>query len=386
MGFGPASSEACDISAAELVAALDGDDFDDHPLLPESDRSNKKSISKHWFFDDVLGAVIEMIDRQADQVRGRLAMTEVTKLVFEAFDYALAEKAMATVKGNSRFGKTESSKVRCEMSPGLIRYARVPCDNSMSNFLMGIARSLGMDTSYGSSLPRLRARIEFVFTETGLGLALDESQWLVPQNYNATTAPQRLNWVRTQIVDEGLPLVMVSTPQTFDSDLARYVKKTRYTMEQFTGRVWLPTVLPDVLGEADLLAVGRIHFPELGENALGYIANEARLSENYLQAVEAIAHYARFLAGRNGGRVTTKILEAAVVRVIPRKAPTETTVHAQEMTVEAPNRYGAGGTLMGAERRIKHAVIPEPTGDFTSRSLRGAGPERVATDPESVAA
>ena len=232
-----------------------------------------------WFFDNVQEAVVEMIDREAARVQKRLAMTEVTKLVFETLDYALAERVMARVEGNSRFGKTESLKTYCQMRPGLLRYVQTPASNSISDLVRKVAEALGMDTSYGSSTAGLRARIEFILGETGLGLVPDEAQFLVPQNYGAATAPQRLNWVRMEIVNRGLPLVMASTPQTFQPAIDRYVKKTRYTMEQFMGRLCLTSLLPQVLSEGDLLAVGRIHFPELGENALGYIANEARLSE-----------------------------------------------------------------------------------------------------------
>ena len=184
------------------------------------------------------------------------------------------------------------------MRPGLARLVRVPCDNSMSSFFKRIAEALGIECSFGSNVSRLKDRIEYVMKHSGLFLVLDEGAFLIPQEYTETTAPHRLNWVRTEIVDRNLPLAIAVTPQSFESAVSRFVKKTHYTMEQFFGRNFLTRRLPAALPEADLVAVAKIHFPEMDEVTLGYIASEARLSQNYLQAVEGIAKLARWKAAR----------------------------------------------------------------------------------------
>jgi hypothetical protein len=53
-----------------------------------------------------------------------------------------------------------------------------------------------------------------------------------------------------------------------------------FAMEQFDERILKTVQLPEELCEADLLAVARIHFPELASEYLQFVVNTAlRLSE-----------------------------------------------------------------------------------------------------------
>jgi len=329
-----------------------------------------------WFMDDPLAAVVEMMDIRRTEVSKSLAMTAVATKVFDALDYALEEKAMVRIEGDSRFGKTESVRAWCGMRPGLARVVNVPCSNSVSDLHRRIAEALGMDVSYGSRTTRLRERIEYVLQHSGLFLVLDEGAFLVPQNYSESTAPARLNWVRTEIVDRGLPLAVVVTPQNFAPAVARFIKKTGYAMEQFFGRNFLTVRLPAELDEEDLVAVARIHFPELGDDYLAVTADFARMSENYLQTVEAIAKRARFIARRQSHRrVTVADIEAAASEIIPRRntAPGSS----PEVDDSTAPKSRIKGPLKGAERGIRPARTQEA---FQECSLRGAGPVRLEAE------
>jgi hypothetical protein len=264
----------------------------------------------------------------------------------------------------------------------------------MASLFKRIAEALGIDCSYGSNATRLRERVEFVIRHSGLFLVLDEGHFLAPLSFTATTPPHRLNWVRTEIVDRGLPLAISMTPQAFKGAIDRFVKKTRYDMTQFFGRDFLPCVLPEALSEADLIAVARIHFRELSENALGYIANEARLAQSYLQAVEAIARRARFLAGKRDGALKLKNIQIAVAEYFSRApvstaqvSPSEDTPQ-NEAAVRPPkpaSKPPANAPLIPTTRGIQPAGIR--AGDrniLDNRSLRGAGREMVP--PELVSA
>jgi hypothetical protein len=362
--------------------------------------------SDAWFIDDPVAVVLEMMDSQAARAKSRIAMTEVARLIFDRLDYALAEKVMVRIEGGSRFGKTEALSAWVEMRPGLARMVRVPCDNSMASFFKRIGEAIGIDCSYGSSPSRLKERIEYVIQHGGLFLVLDEGHFLAPMNFTATTPPNRLNWVRTEIVDRGLPLAISVTPQAFKGAIDRFVKKTRYDMTQFFGRDFLPCVLPEVLSEDDLIAVARIHFPGFGDNALGYIANEARLSQNYLQAVEAIARRTRFLAGKRGGAVKLKDIETAVSEVLPRRQLADKVLKVPVPEESSRNRQpGADGSRFDGSRQagpvpgdevlnaplkptargVQPARMGVPSDHILdSRSLRGSGPRKA--DAELVSA
>ena len=350
-------------------------------LCVQKDRPLAAGHSWPLYFDDPIGALFEFMDRRATKVQKRLAMTEVAKLIFDRLDYALAEKVMVRIDGGSRFGKTESLDTWCDMRPGLARLVRVPCDNSMNSFFKRIGEALGIDCSYGSNTGRLKERIEYIVQHSGLFLCLDEGSFLVPQSYSQVTPPHRLNWVRTEIVDRKLPLAIACTPQSFKPAIDRFIKKTGYAMEQFLGREFLQCTLPKLLSEADMIAVARIHFPTMSESTLGLIANEARISENYLQAVEAIARRTRYLAERRNSQPSLCDVEMALPEVLPRTQPDAIT---PAPPVEAPNPDRAPARLPALERSLKtpltapaRAVQPASKGEnLSDRSLRAAGPGR----------
>ena len=339
-----------------------------------------------WFMADPVAAVFAMMDRRAKEGSARLAVTSVTQKVFDALDYALQERAMVRIEGNSRFGKTESIKAWVNMRPGLARLVTVPCSNSMGELLRRIADALGIETSYGSRVQRLRERTEYVIQHSGLFLVFDEFHFMLPQNYSSGTAPMRINWVRTEIVDRNLPLAAVVTPQSFLPAAKRFIRKTGYAFEQFFGRTHRVVQLPEELEEAEMISVARIHFPEIGDDYLALIADYARLSENYLQAVEAIAKLARHIARReNHRRITVADIEAAASEVIPRRPAATPSPIAQ---AEAKAQKAAPGTdyrpvnepLKSTARAIRPVRSNSAEITFAPRSLRGAGPGRVETE------
>lgn len=273
-----------------------------------------------WFMDDPMSAVIAMIGRHAEIASRKLAMTEVSRKVFDCLDYALQERTMVRIVGNPRYGKSESIETYCEMHPGIARVVRVPSSNSLAGLHCAIAEALGiMDIGFASRPQRIKERIEFVLRHTGIFLIMDEAAYLIPQNYTKTTAPMRLNWVRAEIVDRGLPLALSVTPQTFLPAVERFVQKTQYTMEQFLGRTYRVVQLPITIGREDVMAVARIHFPGLADCFYSQFADLARVSKNYLQSVEAISKLARYISKKNGHkRIMVDDIKAAADELIPQ--------------------------------------------------------------------
>jgi hypothetical protein len=346
--------------------------------------------SPYWFMDDPVAAVFEMMDRRAKEVAKRLAMTAVSKKVFDALDYALQEKAMVRIEGDSRFGKTESVRAWADMRPGLARVVNVPCSNSVADLLRNVAQALGIATRYGTRAQVLRERVEYILQQGRMFLILDESAFLIPQNYTAETAPARLNWVRTEVVDRGLPLALVVTPQTFLPAVDRFVRKTGFAMQQFFGRNHRVVQLPGELEEADMIAVAQIHFPEMGDEYLALIADLAGLSENYLQTVEAVAKLARYIARREGHRrITVSDIETAASEVIPRRAVPaldSTPLTAQQHgTRRAPGRAvtrSLQAALKAPARAVQPSRMPsEGAARLAPFSVRSARSESVETAP-----
>ncbi|MCX6924819.1 MAG: AAA family ATPase [Verrucomicrobia bacterium] len=354
--------------------------------------------SPYWFLDDPVATVLEMMDLRAKEVSQRLAMTAVANKVFDALAYALEERVMVRIEGDSRFGKTESVGAWANMRPGVARIVKVPSSNSITDLLRRVADALGIAYSFGTRSEVLRQRIAYVLRHSSIFLILDESAFLLPQNYSKTTAPERLNWVRTEIVDQGLPLALIHTPQTFLPDADRFVKKTAFAMQQFFGRIYRTVRLPDELPRADLIAVARIHFPEMGDDYLELIADLAEIPENYLQTVEAVAKLARYIARREGHRrITVSDIEAARDEIIPRCAVSTSESVPDKRRQPAPKKSRiiraaepvVKGSFTAAARAVQPGQLPQILGDrlvSDNRSLRSAGSGRVVADLESAIA
>ncbi len=352
--------------------------------------------SPHWFLDDPIAAVFEMMDRRAAEVSKRLAMTVVASKVFDALDYALEEGVMVRIVGDSRFGKTEAIKAWAEMRPGLARVVKVPSSNTENGLVWEIAQSLGIATRFRTKPDVLKERVRFVLQQSRLFLILDESHFLIPQSYSKTTAPQRLNWVRSEIVDIGLPLALVDTKQTrrevttqnFLEAADKFVRKTGFAMEQFFGRIYRTVQIPDELPRPDLIAVARIHFPDVTEDQLEIVADMAEMSENYLQTVEAVARLARHIARRaRHRRITDADIYAAgheVLPSLPEAADSEPDSSEQPSRRPAPagaNKRADKAPLKAPARALQPGRT-QPTGAriLPTVSLRGARPEMAEID------
>jgi hypothetical protein len=94
-----------------------------------------------------------------------------------------------------------------------------------------------------------------------------------PAKLSRNTDPARLNWVRRALIDKGIPVVMICTPQRYDSAKTRFVKATKFAIEQFDTRIPPAVDLPATLCEDDLIAVVRNHFRDLPEIYLKQIAD-----------------------------------------------------------------------------------------------------------------
>ena len=202
------------------------------------------------YFPSLVETILEFMDRHRERTLKRIAPTAVTEKVFDALDYAKDERGMVMIDGDSRFGKTESVKAWCESVPGLARLVNVPSSNPLTDLVRRVADAFGMAHTYHTNQTELKARVEFVIRHSEIFLVADEGAFLLPQTYGRTTAPARLNWVRTEIVDQGLPFAVVVTAQVrtddagrvlernnvFRLEAAKFIRKTGYVMEQFLGR------------------------------------------------------------------------------------------------------------------------------------------------------
>ena len=133
------------------------------------------------------------------------------------------------------------------------------------------------------------------------------------------SAPDRVDWLRTALVDHGVSVALISTPQ-FDKQCAHFEKHIGWNAAQIKGRVMKQTILPAQLPVDDLEAVARKIAPYADEASLLRLVGYAQSSDDYLAGIERLACRAAFFAFRDGRDIPGKAdikraLDEAVQRV-----------------------------------------------------------------------
>jgi hypothetical protein len=326
-----------------------------------------------WYFADLPGAMLEMLDLHAARVGQHLAKTETAERVFEALQFALEEQCAVSIEGDTRFGKTESVGKWAEMRPGVARVIRTPCSNVKYDLWKNTAEALGFEVPLGMPKRELQRKIEFVLRHGRLFLIFDEAHYLFPRLVSRNTTPARLDWIREQIMDHHSPLALVSTPQEFAHSMKRFVKTTNHNIDQFLKRLSHTVTLSPKFNEADLMNVARLRFPDLPESYLQLIVAKALQTEDFYVTVERIAKWARFSARQNGhARTTLEDLDKAIEKVIGTAAPVPFTMAERTRRLAAPPVVMSSSVkpaLRGPSRPTSPPPAPEAPARETSPVL-----------------
>ena len=330
-----------------------------------------------WYFPEVVPAIIRFIDRREARLRGAIAETAVTKLVWKWLGKARNTGRAILISGNSRFGKTEALRTWCAGRAGVARLVNTPASNSESDLLREVAKALGLNLGPTTRASDLRERIDYVLSSTRLMLVFDEAHFIFPVNFSRNTAAGRLNWVRRSVMDAGLACAFVSTPQSYGSARKRFVRTTGYTIEQFEERLLKTIDLPEELSPEDLLAAAQIHFPRMDRDSLDYVVNiVAGAERNFMSDLEKIAALARDNAAE-AGRTALRFddIKAAIADVLPAAAKRPAMI-----------AQGTAEPAAGASRKpaLSRACAPAETPVHASFKRLARGPSAAkSTAPEA---
>ncbi|HZM03450.1 MAG TPA: hypothetical protein VFC44_10520 [Candidatus Saccharimonadales bacterium] len=306
-----------------------------------------------WYFEDLQGALLEMMDAHAARAQQTIAATSVATAIFETLDFAWSERAMTEIVGSSRYGKSESVNAWCNMRPGRARLVKTPCDNFPNSLYEAIARAIGFSPTMKAS--ELKPAIEAVFRQGDLGFVFDEAAWLLPQKFSARTIPFRLNYVRSQILDNGCPVALVTTPQFKDTAEQTYEKVSGFDMAQWRGRIMRSYRVPKDLPDSDLFAVVATHLPGLKVCYAKRVVGVALLSESFLFAVEKISKNARAEAKKQGrAEVQGPDVERAIVLSGYKLPAPPAPVEAQPESNDAQSHLD----VHAGRRSRKHPPLP----------------------------
>ncbi len=208
-----------------------------------------------WYFDDLLGVLVTLRARFTAAARSRLADTLVTRTIGEALDFCFEQRRMVLIEGVAGIGRTATLRAWCDAQAGLVRYVEVPSSNDDRSFYSSMAQALGVARGFAYNPQQIKLRVEDTLRESGLIIALDESQYLWPQYHRPRGIPPRMLWLKT-LFDAGTPFALVAHSD-FSKWQAHYVKKTLWSDEQFVRRLNRSIVLSPEHSKEDMLKIAR---------------------------------------------------------------------------------------------------------------------------------
>lgn len=279
--------------------------------LAESPATGLGPAANVWWFDNLVGALLDYRERSIQIASESLAKTHVSAMILEGLDFCFRQRRMVLIEGNPGVGKSVTTRAFCEMQAGMVRHVETPASSDEKSFFVKIAAALGVANGAGYNGQQVKLRVEEVLAGSGLGLVLDECSRLWPQFQNPRGMPGRMLWLMT-MREVGTPFALCGFK--FSDWRELYTKKTHWPDEQFERRCNRSITLPDRHPEEDLFKIAEALLPA-GDRASHFrLASIARINPRKgASAMVEVMITARDLCEQEGlGEVTFEVLERAI--------------------------------------------------------------------------
>lgn len=302
--------------------------------------------------------------KETAAVAGRIVETAVSRQVEEELDFALETRSFILIEGREGIGKSEAALAWCDRHPGRAIYIRLEAGSDETTLFRTIARRIGTACSDRRKPVEMRGRIEAALQHGHLMLVLDEAHFLWPQSERAQrSAPKRVDWLRTGLVDSGVPIALISTPQFFAQQCERF-RKAGWNSNQVQRRLVRTAELPETLSAEEAVAVARSYFPKAPARLLKMAAGVALLSVARLTTFSHLRKRVDFLAPRHPSNTRDQLLEAAIAEFADINLPSPAKTHrSHAAAVQAPCRGTASPF---------HRAAPPPGNRITPPIVRPA--------------
>ncbi len=318
-----------------------------------------------WNLPTLWDALVEWRDLEAAEVDSKLVETEVTRQIAEELDFALESRDFVVIEGREGIGKSEGARAWCRRHVGRAIYVQLESGVDETTLFRSIARRIGTACSYQRKCVEMRARIQDALQPGHLMLVLDEAHFLWPQSGRSErAAPKRLDWLRTALVDFGVPVALISTPQYFANACDRFLKGG-WNAGQILRRVMRTARLPDTLCPADAIKLAGAYFPGMPDALLKRVAGTAILSAGHLTTFSHLRKRVDFWARRRPGAAERELLEAALEEINPAlarpaPAPGKGVAHAPQPAGRDRATSVSGSALVPANRTASPQLRPDP--------------------------
>jgi len=195
----------------------------------------KGTYEGNW--KNVIGEIVkyrEVVLEQSKIQANAFRENSVSRLIWGALDYAMANNSITIITGESRSGKTAATRAwRDDHNHGRSVMMTVSAYSSPYMLMGKLCKVLGLGKNY--STPQMYESILRAFSKSRI-LIVDEAHRLL----GSRASSQKSLEILRDIHDEtGCALALLAT-QRFQSELV----KGEYMFEQFIGRVGMPVRIP----------------------------------------------------------------------------------------------------------------------------------------------
>lgn len=197
--------------------------------------------------------VLTTCKKQAEAACASEVTTSIGAALCDTLDYALRNGRLVIVEGLAGSGKTTAAEAWVRRHPGRARFVSLSGIMHRTGFFQKIATAIGLATCQRKS-SELQAKIEAFFQLSGLMLVIDEAHHAWPKTKRVTVAPEIIDWINTALVNAGVPVALICTPQ-FRHYKEQVERQTGWNSDQLMHRCKRFTVLPETPTEGDLKAV-----------------------------------------------------------------------------------------------------------------------------------
>jgi len=294
----PTHPEKYPVEAFQKVCRLSANGLADLFRQAMVDPQSKSLRGGIWFAPSLWDALWNLRETERKTARARIVETAISRQVFEELDFAYETRSFVQIEGREGIGKSDAARCWCDQRPGQAVYVRLESGSDETTLYRSIAREIGTACSYQRKAVEMRARIQDALQSGHLMLVLDEAHFLWPTSARSERAtPKRLDWLRTALIDFGVPIALVSTPQFFTQQCDRF-RKAGWNANQIQRRLTRLVRLPESLTKDDVLAVVGRYFPNIPVRTAKEIAGVALFSIGYLTTIVSLRKRFDFLRVR----------------------------------------------------------------------------------------
>lgn len=262
---------------------------------------NPEASWTHPHFEGFVDALRQVIERRAATARARYASTRIAGYVQDVMSFAYRNRSLAVIHGTERLGKSVAARLWQETNAGCARLIDLTAATTDILFYQEVFKALGCGEVRRGDANELRAGIRAAVETRDLMLIFDEAHCLF--GLSARASIKRLEYIRTEFVNRGIPVVLVVTPQ-FSERLREMERTTGFNTNQFRGRITKWAELPEKPSRADVECVCRHMIPGLSDEAAALLVDCAVSADTPLAALNNAVLEARMLAERRELPVT----------------------------------------------------------------------------------